>query len=214
MLVRRILASAITFLLAGAPAFAAQTSLGVVTQANLAQLNSAAASTGATVYDGDRLTTSSKGAMALRSGTVQLMLSEDSSIFLSRDGQGLTPRLDRGTVVFRVEGNEGLRITASDVRVRALSPVPTVGQVTLETCYVIVTARTQALEVTAGKETKSIEEGKSYRVGLRDKGCAALVTHHSLPPPNMVERIWPIPTVVGAITIIAVREAFESPDRP
>jgi ferric-dicitrate binding protein FerR (iron transport regulator) len=191
MPVRRILALTMTFLLAGIPAFAAQTSLGVVTQATLAHLNNADASAGATVYEGDRLTTSAKGAMALRSGTVQLILSEDSSLFLSHDAQGLAPRLERGTAVFHVEGNEGFRVTASDVSVRALSAVPTVGQVTLETCYVFVTARVQSLQVTAGKETKTIEEGKSYRVALRDKACAPLVTHGGAPSSTAAGSFWP-----------------------
>jgi ferric-dicitrate binding protein FerR (iron transport regulator) len=210
-MVRRILALAITFMLAGAPLPAAQNSLGVVTQASGGHLNSAVASTGATLYIGDRLGTDAKGAMALRSGTVQLILSEDSTLYMNRDESGLIPRLDRGSVGFHVEGNEGFRVTAADVTVRAQSPVPTVGQVTLENCYVLVTSRVKSLEVTAGKETKIVEEGKSYRVSL---GGPCAMAHNRGPITAAHSRFWAAPIAVGIAAYIGVDEALESPDRP
>jgi ferric-dicitrate binding protein FerR (iron transport regulator) len=210
-MVCRILAFAIAFALAGAPLPAAQNSLGVVTQSSGGHLNSAVASAGATLYIGDRLGTDAKGAMALRSGTVQLILSEDSTLYMNRDESGLIPRLDRGSVGFHVEGNEGFRVTAADVTVRAQSPVPTVGQVTLENCYVLVTSRVKSLEVTAGKETKIVEEGKSYRVAL---GGACAVAHNRGPIITAHSRFWAAPAVVGVVTYLTVTEALESPDRP
>jgi len=212
-MVRRTLAFAITFLLACAPLPAAQNQLGVVTQSTAGHLNNAAASAGATVYIGDRLGTDSKGAMALRAGTVQLLLSEDSTLYMNRDEAGLIPRLDRGSVGFHVEGNEGFRVTAADVTVRAQSPVATVGQVTLEKCSVLVTSRVQSLEVTAGKETKIVEEGKSYRValagpcGVAQQSRGPQITAHSRFSVAAV-------AVVGIATFLGVQEALESPDRP
>jgi ferric-dicitrate binding protein FerR (iron transport regulator) len=211
-MVRRILAFATAFMFAGASLPAAQNSLGVVTQSSGGHLNSAVASAGATLYIGDRLATDSKGAMALRAGTVQLILSEDSTLFMNRDEAGLIPRLDRGSVGFHVEGNENFRVTAADVTVRPQSPVPTVGQVTLETCSVLVTSRVKSLEVTAGKETKIVEEGKSYRVAL---GGPCAMAHNRGPIATAHSRFWAVPVaVVGVATYIAVDEALESPDRP
>jgi ferric-dicitrate binding protein FerR (iron transport regulator) len=210
-MIRRILALALTFMLASASLLAAQNSLGVVTQASGAHLNSAVASTGATLYIGDRLGTDAKGAMAARSGTVQLILSEDSTLYMNRDESGLIPRLDRGSVGFHVEGNEGFRVLAADVTVRAQSSGPTVGQVTLENCYVLVTSRVKSLEVTAGKETKIIEEGKSYRVAL---GGPCGMAHNRGPIITAHSRFLAAPVAVGIATYIAVDEALESPDRP
>lgn len=210
-MIRGTLAFAITLMLAGAPLPAAQTSLGVVTQSSGGHLNTTVASAGATLYIGDRLGTDAKGAMAIRSGTVQLILSEDSTLFMNRDESGLIPRLDRGSVGFHVEGNEGFRVTAADVTVRAQSPVPTVGQVTLENCYVVVTSRVKSLEVTAGKETKIVEEGKSYRVAL---GGPCAMAHNRGPIMTAHSRFWAVPVAVGIATYIAVDEALESPDRP
>jgi len=208
---QRALALALTLLLVAAPMLAAQNQLGVVTQSNNGHLNSASASAGATLYIGDRLGTDSNGTMALRSGTVQMVLSEDSVLFMNGDASGLIPRLDRGTVAFHVEGNENFRVTAADVTVRAQLPVPTSGQVTLEKCDVLVTARVSSLEVTAGSETKTLEEGKTYRVELRG-ACAADQNHGPRFPAT--SRFWmvSIPILVG--TCIAVCKGFESPDRP
>jgi hypothetical protein len=210
-MLRRILALAVALVFAGASLPAAQNSLGVVTQASGAHLNSAVASTGATLYLGDRLGTDTKGAMAMRSGTVQLILSEDSTLYMNRDESGLIPRLDRGSVGFHVEGNEGFRVVAADVTVRAQSPVPTVGQVTLENCYVLVTSRVKSLEVTAGKETKIVEEGKSYRVAL---GGPCAMAHNRGPILSAHSRFWAVPLAVGMAAYFAVDEALESPDRP
>ncbi len=211
MMVRRILAFALTFLLADASLPAAQNSLGVVTQASNAHLNTAVASTGATLYIGDRLGTDAKGAMSVRAGTVQLILSEDSTLFMNRDESGLIPRLDRGSVGFHVEGNEGFRVVAADVTVRAQSPVSTVGQVTLENCYVLVTSRVKSLEVTAGKETKIVEEGKSYRVAL---GGPCAMAHNRGPIITAHSRFWAVPVALGVATYIGIDEALDSPDRP
>lgn len=210
-MVRRILAFALTLMLVGAPLHAAQNPLGVVTQSSGGHLNNAVASAGATLYIGDRLGTDSKGAMALRAGTVQLILSEASILFMNRDDSGLIPRLDSGSVAFHVEGNEGFRVTAADVTVRAQSQAPAFGQVTLERCDVLVTSRAGALEVTAGKENKIVEEGKTYRVALlgscgKSQNQGPVFAAHG--------RFWIVPTFVGIVTYLAVDEALESPDRP
>jgi len=209
-MLRRALAFALAFLLVTAPLTAAQNSLGVVTQSSGGHLNNAAASAGATLYIGDRLGTDSKGAMALRAGTVQLILSDDSVLFMNGDASGLVPRLDRGTVAFHVEGNENFRLTAADVTVRAQSPVPTSGQVTLERCDVLVTSRDKPLEVTAGKETKIVGEGKTVRVDLVG-ACA----QNRGPVTAGQSRFWVLAaTLTGVVTYLAVSEALESPDRP
>ena len=205
---RRILAMTMTFLLASIPLPGQTAALGVVTQSSGGHVNNTAASVGATIYDGDRLSTEATGTLSLRAGSVQLLLSEDSAILMNHDGPVLTPTLQRGSVGLRVENGGELRISAADVRVRPQSTALTVGQMTLENCAVVVTSRVQALEVTAGKETKIVEEGKSYRV-LLDGACG------NRPPVHAAySRFILVPVVVGILTGLGVHEALESPDRP
>ncbi|HEY2544523.1 MAG TPA: hypothetical protein VGI46_00510, partial [Candidatus Acidoferrum sp.] len=142
-------------------------------------MNTSDAAVGTTIFDGDRMETQEKGALNLRSGQVQLTLSEQSTVWMNHENLILAPTLQRGTVTFRDETGTGVEIKADDVLVRPHSPVLTVGQVTIQDCDVLVTARTQSLEVTAGKETKILEEGKTYRV-VRKGACGAALNHAPL----------------------------------
>jgi hypothetical protein len=209
---RRILAVALSLLLSGTALPGQTAPAGVVLQSQSARLNTVDAAAGTTVYDGDRLETQSKGLLNIRSGQVQLALSEESTLWMNHENSVLTPVLQRGSVTFRAENGVGVEIKADDVRVRPHAAVLTIGQVTLEQCYVLVTARTQSLEVSAGKESKILEEGKSYRVA-RVGTCGAAQYHPPLSPGysrfNLVASV-----VVGVLTYLAVDEALESPDRP
>jgi ferric-dicitrate binding protein FerR (iron transport regulator) len=209
---RCILAVALACLLAGVPLPGQTPALGVVTQSFGGYLGTAVASAGATIYDGDRLGTDEKGALSLRAGSVQLTLSTGTAVVVKHDESDLTPTLERGSVGFRAESG-GLRLSAADVRVRPQSSAPTVGQMTLETCAVLVTSRVQALEVTAGTETKIVEEGKSYRV-LLGGPCSA---QSRRPPLHSGQRSRFLEVVLigsGAAMIRILHEALESPDRP
>ena len=209
---RRILAVAMSCLLSGFALPGQTAPAGVVLQSTSARLNTTDAATGTTIFDGDRMETQEKGALSLRSGQVQLTLSEQSTVWMNHENLILTPTLQRGTVTFRAENGTGVEIKADDVRVRPHSPVLTVGEVTLQDCDILVTARTQDLEVTAGKETKILEEGKTYRV-VRKGVCGAAMHQPALAVGQ--SRFFLLPaTVVGVIAIWTLHKGLESPDRP
>lgn len=209
MLGRCLVAIAITCLLS-AGALQAQTSpSGVVLQTANARLNSTDAAAGTTVYDGDRIETEAKGVVSLQFGQVQLTLAENSSLRMNHENWLVTPILQRGTVIFRTEKGAGPEVRADDVRVRPHNFGLTVGEVTLDDCNVYVTARTQPLEVTAGRESRILEEGKSFRVARRG-ACAAA----KMPRPPGEFRIWPALVIVGGIPVVPIIKALESPDRP
>ena len=208
---RRSLVTALAFLLTGISLPGQNAPLGVVIQSSGGHLNNTTASEGTTVFDGDRLFTEAGGILTLRSGLVQLTLAGDSVLFMSHNSAGLIAALDRGSVAFRVENGGTLNINAVDVHVRPQSSSPSAGQVTLEECSVLVTSRVQPLEVSAGKETKIVEEGKSYRV-LIGGTCGNRSNQKPLPPGK--GRFLLVPVVIGVVTVIGVHEALESPDRP
>lgn len=205
---RRSLAMALAFLLTGISLPAQAPVLGAVTQSSGGHLNNSTASVGTTIYDGDSLSTETAGSITLSAGPTQVTLAGDSAVLVNHDGAGLTATLQRGSLAFRVESGGSLKINAVDVHIRPLSSGPTAGQVTLENCAVVVTSRVQSLEVTAGKETKVVEEGKSYRV-LLEGACK-----NRLPPPVIQGRFLAIPIAIGIGIIIGVKKGLESPDRP
>src|SRR5580698_6119179 len=209
---RRILAVALSCLLLGVVLPGQTAPAGVVQQSANARLNTTDAAIGTTIFDGDRMETQEKGALSLRSGQVQLTLSEQTTVWMNHENSILTPTLQRGTVTFRAEDGTGVEIRADDIRVRPNSPVLTVGQVTLEECYVIVTARTQDLEVTAGKEKKIIEEGKTYRVA-RKGACGAAMNHAPLAVGQSRFFLIPLAVAVPILIWLGTRSS-ESPDHP
>ncbi len=209
---RRILSVVVSCLLSGAALPAQSVPAGVILQSTSANLNTSDAAVGTTLYDGDRLETHEKGALSVRSGQVQLALSEQSLLWMNHENSVLTPTLQSGTVVFQAEAGAPFEIRAADVRVRPHVSALTVGQVTLEKCDVLVTARTQSLEVTAGRDTKILEEGKTYRVA-RLSACGAAQYHAPLAP--AVSRFDLVAAgAIGVVTTIVVVKSTESPDRP
>jgi hypothetical protein len=211
-MIRRILSVALSCLLSAAALFAQAVPAGVVLQSASARLNTTDATIGTTIFDGDRMETQEKGALSLRSGQVQLTLSEQTTVWMNHENSILTPTLQRGTVTFRAEDGTGVEIRADDIHVRPNSPVLTVGQVTLEECYVIVTARTQDLEVTAGKEKKIVEEGKTYRVA-RKGVCGAAMNHAPLAVGQSRFFLIPLAVAVPILIWLSTRNS-ESPDHP
>ncbi|MGB8474284.1 MAG: hypothetical protein WCE61_09385 [Candidatus Acidiferrum sp.] len=196
-----------------AVALPAQTApAGVVLQSSDERLNAADASVGTTLYDGDRLETQQQGALSVRSGQIQLSLSDDTILWMNHENSVLTPTLQSGTVLFQAQRGAQFEIRADDIRVRPHGTALTIGQVTLEKCDVLVTARSQSLDVTAGEETKTIEEGKTYRVA-RVNACGAAQYHPPLAGGS--SRFYMMAgAVVGVVTKVAVIKALESPDKP
>lgn len=209
---RRILAVGLSYLLLGVALPGQTAPAGVVLQSASARLNTVDVAAGTTVFDGDRIETQSKGTLSVRSGQIQLTLPEESTLWMNHENSVLAPRLQRGTVIFRAENGVGVEIIADDVHVRPHAPMLTVGQVTLDDCYVVVTARTQSLDVTAGKETKLLEEGKSYRV-TRVGSCGAAQNRAPLAVGQSRFYLFATVAVVGA-TFAGIYRALESPDRP
>jgi ferric-dicitrate binding protein FerR (iron transport regulator) len=205
---RRIMATTLGFLLTGISLPAQAPALGAVTQSAGGHLNNSTASVGTTIYDGDSLSTETAGSITLSAGPTQLTLAGDSSVLVNHDGAGLTATLQRGSLAFRVENGGALKVNAVDVHIRPQTTALTAGQVTLENCAVLVTSRVQSLEVTAGKETKIVEEGKSYRVSL-EGACK-----NGPPSPISQGRFLAIPIAAAIGIIIGVKKGMESPDRP
>ncbi len=108
-MIRRILSVALSCLLSAAALFAQAVPAGVVLQSASARLNTTDAAIGTTIFDGDRMETQEKGALSLRSGQVQLTLSEQTTVWMNHENLILAPTLQRGTVTFRAERRNGSR---------------------------------------------------------------------------------------------------------
>ncbi|HKV61013.1 MAG TPA: hypothetical protein VJO16_03805 [Candidatus Acidoferrum sp.] len=220
---RRTLAMILVFLLAGGIPVCARSAgnpsllpVGTVTQASRAHFNTASVSAGATIYDGDGLSTEAEGALQFRSPAALLYLPGASGVTLHGLGNGMQAGLQTGTVVFSTARAAGLELIADEAFIRPVVDGPTVAQVTiLGPKELQINARRGDLQFSYGGETEKLASGASYRILLDQPESYPSQRQ----PPQVAGRenrkfkIVVIVLVAWA-TEWGLHEVFESPDRP
>ncbi len=225
---RRFLGIALALSLIPTPVPGNPSPLGVVTQATAANLGTGPVSVGASIYDGDHLSTDTDGALTIRGGAAMLYLARESRMTLrasAADSGGREAQLAAGTLVFSVSQAAALEILADNAGIRPTANTPTVGQITIVGPRTLdVYARQGALSFSYEDETEVIPEGKSYRVMLDppdDDSTTTTANKPSAPDPRQPasgrhRRFLLILLGVGAAigTIIRKLDESESPDHP
>ena len=218
---RRILATTLALLLTGVslPARPAGiAALGVITQASGAHYNASSVSTGATVYDGDRLSTEAEGLLQFRAPSALVYLPGLSGVTLHGLANGTQAELRSGSLVFSTSRAAAMEVLANEAFIRPAADVPTVAQITiLGPKELQVTARRGALKFSYHSETERIAEGASCRIVLDPQETAhGSSKNQNLTPPDRPPKGFRILIItgIGWVTEWAVHEALESPDRP
>jgi hypothetical protein len=150
------------------PAFAAnEKPLGMVVQAQEAQLDNAKLAVGTTVYPGDTLVTDSGGGLRLKLGASQLYLLADSAATLSQNATVVHAMVARGTVGFSSNGADNIELEIPQGVLRAADGQAAYGQVTITSAQeVVISAYRGALVLDNDGELHTIPAGKSYRVTM------------------------------------------------
>jgi hypothetical protein len=150
------------------PGFAAnEKPLGLVLQAESAQISNAKVAIGTTVYPGDKIETDAGGKLRLRMGTSQLYLLASSSATLGQRTGSLFAEVSCGTVGFSSNGADQLELEVPQGVIRASNGQPAYGQVTIVSPQeIIVSAFHGSLVLDNDGELHTIPEGKSYRVTM------------------------------------------------
>jgi hypothetical protein len=143
------------------------TPLGIVITAEHAHVGEASADVGTTIYNGDRVSTDPQGSMQVRAGAARLLLPSSSAAFVDENDGAPSARLLMGNATFSTGNAHAFTLFASQAAIRPQTDAPTIGQVTyLTEKELLVTARRGGLTVTVEDETKTINEGETYRVLL------------------------------------------------
>jgi hypothetical protein len=159
--------------------------LGVVLQANHAQVGASSAVTGDTLFDGDSLATENGGTLQVRFGGSQAYFLAQSSAVLHQAGTGFGATLTSGTVVLSSQAGETFHLVADGASIRPATTQPTVGQVTLvsPTELQLISSK-GSLEVSLDGETKTLLEGQSVRMLIQP------VEEASAPDPQGSAASW------------------------
>ncbi len=213
--------------LIGIPAMAippnpASAPLGVVLQADGAQVGADITSGGATIYDGDRLETDRQGTLRVRLGGPQMYLHPGTAADVHFLSKGFSANLMHGTVVISSAAGDAFELLADGATIRPLGTQPTIAQVTwVDADELLLTSNRGAIEVSIDGEVKTIEAGNSYRMeiqtddsGSQDKGNQG----SGQPPVHTGHRrrraifLW-IATL-STLTSVGIWRATVSPDAP
>jgi hypothetical protein len=230
------------FLLAAASAIAQSSpqaaTLGLVAKTAAAQIDNAEALEGSSVFSGDYLSTSDKGALLVRIGALALELQPSSGAHIYRTPYGAVLELNHGSVFYTTPGGQqNLVIVASDVRVTPSIINADLGRVTMDDpCDITVYSQTGEANVQVGSETRTVEQGKAYRVHAENelsfrkylspdaddyhryhdhRPCVGAIPEGHAPIAGGLSHFVPLAAGSAAlITGITVWKVFESPDRP
>ena len=206
--------------LVGAPAMAAPAApasapLGVVLQADHAQLGADETSGGATIYDGDRLQTQDQGTMRATLGGPQLYLRYNTIANVHGLPNGFSADLTQGTVVVSSTEGQAFQLFADGATIRPVGTQPVVAQVTRISANVLeLTSNHGALLVTMGNEAKTVESGASYRMEVAPDTAASDPGPQGPYHTASNHFIWIAIIGVSAAAGIGVWRALVSPSAP
>jgi len=213
--------------------------LGLVAKSEGGLIGNAAATEGSSIYSGDFISTEDNGLLLIRIGRLSLELQGSSSAHIYSAPYGAVVELNKGAAVYSTPGgNENLVIVASDVRVTPDPSAPQVGRVSIDNpCNVSVYSQRGQANVRVGSESRTVEEGKAYRVHAEndisyreylspdDNDYHKHHQHIPCAPLDMIKGRGPIAAgqsrflyiaagAVGTATGIAIWKVYESPNRP
>jgi len=222
---KRIVASLVSVSLLTTPAWSAPSSLGTVVYAERAHMGAAAASVGATVFGGDRLSTEQSGSVQVRAGAARFLLSSASSATFLKDEATPAAILTLGSATFSTADSKAFALHVASAVIRPNTDQPTIGQVSILGPKELVVRSTRgSLSVAVEDDVRVIAEGTAYRIVLEPsdtppaaQGPRGAGTKGYGGPPIKAAKskfIWYAIGITTLLTVWAVHEALESPDRP
>jgi hypothetical protein len=150
------------------PVFAAaEKPLGMVIQAQEAELDNAKLEVGTSVFRGDTVVTDAGGGLRLKLGGSQLYLLADSAATLAQNATAIHAVVAHGTVGFSSNGTDNIELEIPQGILRAADGLPAYGQVTILSAQeVVISAYRGALVLDNDGELHTIPAGKNYRVTM------------------------------------------------
>jgi len=188
-------------------------------------MGAAAASVGATVFGGDRLSTEQSGSIQVRAGAARLLLSGASSATLAKDDATPAAILTLGSATFSTANSKAFALHVASATIRPNTDQPTIGHVTvLGPKELVVKSTRGSLTVAVEDDVRVVAEGTAYRIVLDSPGAASAPQgprgaggrNYGGPPIKAAKSrfIWYAIGITTVLTVWALHEALESADRP
>jgi hypothetical protein len=215
-ILRALLVAMLVVSLVEAPVWGASTkAVGIVVQAQGAQLDNLAAADGANVYPGDSLATGAGDAiLRMRSGTSQLYLLASSSATIGDSSTGLAAVLRQGSAGFGSSALGAVEIQTPLGTIRPKTAQPTHARVTITgPNELLIVSYHGALEVTADDQVYTVADGTSYRLVAEPETAFGSRGDRSGRKRKTLLLLIGLAAVTG-VGIYVYTELTESPDKP
>jgi len=214
-----ILVATLTVVLIEAPVMAApgtapEAPLGVVLASENANVGAGVTTSGATIYDGDRLQTPANSTLRVKLGSGQIVLRQNSIADVHSFPNGFSANLDSGTVVVSSSAGQTFQLIADGATIRPLNAQPASGQVSMiSSTELVLTGTRGTLQITMGDEVKTLEAGNSYRLDVEGEDPPA-ANPQSPHPTARNHFLWIAIPAIAAVTAVVIWRAVVSPTAP
>jgi len=198
-----------------APASSPSAPLGVVLSAENANVGAGVPTSGATIYDGDRLQTPPDSTLRLKLGSGQLVLRSSTIANVHSLTNGFLANLEIGTVVASSTEGQTFQVIADGATIRPANAQPTSGRISMiSTTELVLTSTRGTLEVTMGDEVKTVEAGSSYRLEVETADPDPNPNPQAPHPTARNRFLWIAVPAIAAVTGIVIWRALVSPSAP
>jgi hypothetical protein len=189
--------------------------LGMVLQANRADGEIDVASQGATIYDGETLTTDTARTLRVQLGGPQMYMRSNSSAQVHKLANGFSADLASGSVVISTNQGQTFQVLADGATIRPVADAPAIAQITILTPKELVLTSTKgSLEISMGSEVKTIDPGNSYRMEVEPDPVPAPDPQAPPQPGGSNRFALVLITAVAIGTAIGVWRVLVSPNNP
>ncbi len=215
-----VLIAVLSLMLIQVPVMAASASspsvpLGVVLAADNPNVGAGVSTSGATIYDGDRLQTPANSTLRVRLGSGQMVLRQNTIADVHAFPNGFSATLNDGSVIVSSPEGKTFEVFADGATVRPANAQATSGQISMiSPTELILTSTRGTLEVTMGDEVKTLEAGNSYRLEVASDDAGSGPTPQSPHPTARNHFLWIAIPAVAAVTGIVIWRALISPTTP
>jgi hypothetical protein len=198
-----------------APASSPSAPLGVVLSAENAHVGAGVTTSGATIYDGDRLETPEGATLRVKLGSGQLVLRQSSAADVHALANGFSANLNNGSVVVSSAEGQTFQVLADGATIRPANSQPTSGQITmLSSTELILTSNRGTLQVSMGDDVKTVDAGSSYRLEVQPEDPGPSPNPQAPHPTARNRFLWIAIPVVAAVTGVVIWRALVSPSTP
>lgn len=198
-----------------APASSPSAPLGVVLSADNANVGAGVTTSGATIYDGDRLQTPANSSLRVRFGSGQMVLRQNTLADVHAFPNGFSASLAAGTVVVSSAEGQTFEVLTDGATIRPANAQPTSGQISrISATEVILTSTRGTLQVTMGDEVKTLEAGSSYKMEVESEDPGPWPNPQNPHPTARNHFLWIAIPIAAAVTGIVIWRALVSPAAP